>query len=64
MEKIQLGEDPTKFTPTLNKRTEILSKYLTDLEAKQKELDHMISLTKEKLAAYHELSKESYEAPK
>lgn len=62
MEKIQLGEDPTKFMPTLNKRTEILSKYLLDLEAKQQELNHMISLTKEKLASYHELSKGSYEA--
>ncbi|UED79230.1 MerR family transcriptional regulator [Lysinibacillus sp. CD3-6] len=63
MEKIQLGADPTKFTPTLNKRTEILSKYLLDLEAKQQELSHMITLTKEKLAGYHELSKGSYEAP-
>ncbi|GEL05230.1 MerR family transcriptional regulator [Rummeliibacillus stabekisii] len=61
MEKIQLGEDPTKYTQTLNKRTEILSKYLMDLEAKQQELEHMISLTKEKLSGYFELSKESNE---
>lgn len=58
MEKIELGEDPTKYTQTLDKRTEILSKYLMDLEAKQQELDHMITLTKEKLAGYFELSKE------
>lgn len=63
MEKIQLGEDPTKYTQTLNKRTEILSKYLMDLEAKQQELEHMISLTKEKLSGYFELSKESNEVP-
>jgi len=63
MEKIQLGEDPTKYTQTLNKRTEILSKYLMDLEAKQQELEHMISLTKEKLAGYFELSKERNEIP-
>jgi len=64
MEKVQLGEDPAKFTPTLNKRTKILTKYLLDLEAKQQELDQMISLTKEKLAVYLELSKGSYESPK
>lgn len=63
MEKIQLGEDPTKYTQTLNKRTEILSKYLIDLEAKQQELEHIISLTKEKLSGYFELSKESNEVP-
>lgn len=63
MEKIQLGDDPTKYTQTLNKRTEILSKYLMDLEAKQQELEHMISLTKEKLSGYFELSKESNEVP-
>ncbi|UQW96798.1 MerR family transcriptional regulator [Rummeliibacillus sp. G93] len=63
MEKIELGEDPTKYTQTLNKRTEILSKYLMDLEAKQQELEHMISLTKEKLSGYFELSKERNEIP-
>ncbi|MFG3613304.1 MerR family transcriptional regulator [Rummeliibacillus stabekisii] len=63
MEKIELGEDPTKYTQTLDKRTEILSKYLMDLEAKQQELDHMITLTKEKLAGYFELSKERNEIP-
>ncbi len=62
MEKVQLGEDPANFTSTLNKRTEILSKYLMDLEAKQRELDDMILLTKEKLAGYLDLSKESSKA--
>lgn len=63
MDKIQQGEDPAKFTPTLNKRTEILSKYLFGLEAKRQELDHIFSLAKEKLAVYLELSKGSYEDP-
>lgn len=64
MDKIQQGEDPVKFTPTLNKRTEILSKYLVELEAKRQELEYIISLAKEKLAIYHELSKGSCENPK
>ncbi|MBD3921268.1 MerR family transcriptional regulator [Paenibacillus sp. PR3] len=61
MDRIQQGEDPDHFTPTLNKRTEILSKYLLDLEAKRQELDHMISLAQEKLNGYLELSKERCE---
>jgi len=56
MEKVELGEDPANFASTLTKRTEILSRYLIDLEAKQQELEQMISLTKEKLAGYLELS--------
>lgn len=63
MEKIQQGEDPTNFTPTLNKRTEILSKYLLDMEAKRQELDHIISIAKEKLDVYLELTKGSNEEP-
>lgn len=59
MEKIQQGEDPAGLTPSLNKRVEILSKHLTELEAKRRELENIISLTKEKLAMYRELSAKS-----
>ncbi len=58
MEKIKQGEDPAHFTPTLSKRTEILSKYLAELEAKRKELDRIIEMTQEKLAGYHALSQD------
>ncbi len=58
MEKIKQGEDPAHFTPTLSKRTEILSKYLAELEAKRQELDGIIAMTRAKLAGYHELSQE------
>lgn len=58
MEKIKQGENPADFTPTLSKRTEILSKYLAELEAKRQELDGIIAMTREKLAGYHELAQE------
>jgi len=59
MEKIQQGEDLANLTPSLNKRTEILSKHLAALEAKRQELDDIISFTRDKLAMYHELSRET-----
>ncbi|WP_411348575.1 MerR family transcriptional regulator [Paenibacillus sp. WLX2291] len=58
MEKIKQGEDPAHFIPTLSKRTEILSKYLEELEAKRQELDGIIAMTREKLAGYHELAQD------
>jgi len=59
MEKIQQGEDITKLTPSLNKRTAILTKHLAELEAKRRELDGIIALTKEKLAVYDEMAQEA-----
>lgn len=61
LDKIQRGEDLANFTPTLHKRIEILEKNLVVLEAKRQELEYMISLTKEKLALYQELTKEDME---
>ncbi|OGX68253.1 MAG: transcriptional regulator [Paenibacillus sp. RIFOXYA1_FULL_44_5] len=58
MEKIQQGEDIAQINPSLNKRIEILSKHLAELEAKRQELGCIISLTKEKLDMYQELAKE------
>ncbi|WP_025719489.1 MerR family transcriptional regulator [Paenibacillus sp. 1-18] len=58
LDKIQHGEDLVNFTPTLHKRIEILEKHLVELEAKRQELEYIISLTKEKLALYQELTKE------
>lgn len=57
MEKIQQGEDLAKLSPSLNKRTEILTKHLAELEAKKKELETIMDLTREKLAMYDALAK-------
>ncbi|OXM83315.1 MerR family transcriptional regulator [Paenibacillus rigui] len=57
MEKIQQGEDLAKLSPSLNKRTEILTKHLAELEAKKKELETIMALTREKLAMYDALAK-------
>lgn len=56
MEEIQKGGDLSRLTPSLNKRTAILTKHLTELEAKRRELDRIIALTKEKIAQYDELA--------
>lgn len=58
MDKIEQGEDLSNYTPTLERRIEILEKHLIGLEAKRQEIDDIISLTKEKLALYQELTKE------
>jgi MerR family transcriptional regulator, repressor of the yfmOP operon len=58
LDKIQQEGDLANFTPTLHKRIEILEKHLVELEAKRQELEYIISLTKEKLALYQELTKE------
>lgn len=59
LDKIQRGEDLANFTPTLHKRMEILEKHLVVMEAKKQELEYIISLTKEKLTLYQELTKEA-----
>ncbi|GAA4707989.1 MerR family transcriptional regulator [Brevibacillus fulvus] len=56
LEKIEQGEDISKLTPSLKRRTDILTKHLQELEKKREELDNIIFLTKEKLVMYDELS--------
>jgi MerR family transcriptional regulator, repressor of the yfmOP operon len=58
MDKIQQGENLSNYTPTLNKRIEILEKHLMELNARRQEIDCSISLAEEKLALYQELTKE------
>lgn len=58
MDKIQQGENPSDYNPTLKKRIEILEKHLMGLESRRQEIDYMISLAEEKLTLYQELTKE------
>ncbi|AIQ33124.1 MULTISPECIES: MerR family transcriptional regulator [Paenibacillus] len=58
MDKIQQGENPSNYNPTLKKRIEILEKHLMGLESRRQEIDYMISLAEEKLTLYQELTKE------
>ncbi|WP_367272645.1 MerR family transcriptional regulator [Paenibacillus tritici] len=58
MDKIQQGENPSNYNPTLKKRIEILEKHLMGLESRRQEIDDMISLAVEKLTLYQELTKE------
>ncbi|AIQ44405.1 MerR family transcriptional regulator [Paenibacillus sp. FSL R7-0297] len=58
MDKIQQGENPSNYNPTLKKRIEILEKHLMGLESRRQEIDYMISLAAEKLTLYQELTKE------
>jgi len=41
--------------PTIENRIAILSKHLVEMEEQRKELDQIISLTKEKLSVYREI---------
>lgn len=58
LDKIQQGEDLANFTPTLHKRIEILEKHLVELEVKRQKLENIISLAKEKISLYQELTNE------
>ncbi|MEK3761270.1 MerR family transcriptional regulator [Paenibacillus sp. FSL P4-0338] len=58
MDKIQQGEKPSTYSPTLKKRIEILEQHLMELESKRQEIDYMISLAAEKLTLYQGLTKE------
>ncbi|WP_340457160.1 MerR family transcriptional regulator [Paenibacillus graminis] len=58
MDKIQQGENPSNYNPTLKKRIEILEKHLMALESRRQEINYMISLAEEKLTLYQELTKE------
>lgn len=58
MDKIQQGENPSNYSPTLKKRIEILEQHLMELESKRQEIDYMISLAAEKLTLYQGLTKE------
>ncbi|WP_068621528.1 MerR family transcriptional regulator [Paenibacillus tuaregi] len=58
VDKIQQGEDLSNYTPTLERRIEILEMHLMELESRRQEIDDTISLTEEKLALYRELTKD------
>lgn len=50
LEKINEGKD---VHPSIEKRIEILTKHLELMETQRKELERIISFTKEKLSIYH-----------
>jgi DNA-binding transcriptional MerR regulator len=52
LEKINEGKD---VHPSLEKRVEILTKHLGEMEMQRQELEKIISLTKEKLSIYHSI---------
>ncbi|WP_423801933.1 MerR family transcriptional regulator [Neobacillus sp. SAB-20_R2A] len=58
MEKINTDINPLELNPSLNNRIEILTRHLMKMEMKKKELDEVISATKEKLDIYYSLLKE------
>lgn len=58
MEKIHLDVPIKELTPSLNRRIEILTKHLENMEAKKKELEEVIAATKSKLDSYHSMLSE------
>jgi MerR family transcriptional regulator, aldehyde-responsive regulator len=58
LEKINSDVNSSQHTPSINKRIEILTKHLEKMEIKKKELEEVISTTKEKLDTYYSILKE------
>lgn len=50
-------EDENELAPSIERRIDILNKHLENMEQQRRELDSIISLTKEKLSVYHGLLK-------
>lgn len=58
LERIHSDMEASKLTPSINKRIEILNKHYKKMETKKKELDEVISATREKLDTYYSILKE------
>jgi len=58
LEKINSDVESSQLTPSINKRIEILTKHLEKMEIKKKELEEVISTTKEKLDTYYSILEE------
>ena len=58
LEKINLDIETSQLTPSINKRIEILTKHLEQMEIKKQELEEVISATRSKLDTYYSISKE------
>jgi len=61
LEKINSNEQPSKLTPSINKRIEILSKHLEKMEIKKRELEEVISTARNKLDIYYSILKKEVE---
>ncbi|MGA9227469.1 MAG: MerR family transcriptional regulator [Mesobacillus sp.] len=55
LEKINSDVKSSQLTPSINKRIEILTKHLTKMEIKKKELDEVISTARGKLDTYYSI---------
>lgn len=55
LEKIHSDIETSQFTPSINRRIEILTKHLEKMEIKKNELDEIISTTKLKLDTYYSI---------
>ncbi|WP_445506460.1 MerR family transcriptional regulator [Niallia sp. 03190] len=56
VEKIEQNIEASQLKPSIHKRIEILLKHLEKMEKKKKELDGVISTTKEKIDYYYSIS--------
>lgn len=61
LEKIKLDVEPSRLTPSINRRIEILTKHLEQMEIKKKELEAVILTTKVKLDTYSSIMREKEE---
>jgi DNA-binding transcriptional MerR regulator len=58
LERIHSDMEASELTPSINKRIKILKKHYKKMETKKKELDEVISATREKLDTYYSILKE------
>lgn len=61
LERIHSDIETSQLTPSINRRIEILTKHLENMEIKKKELDEIISTTKLKLNTYYSILKRDEE---
>ncbi len=54
-DKIDSNSELTQFTPTINKRIEILNKHLEKMEIKKRELEAVMATTRLKLDTYYSM---------
>ncbi len=60
-DKIDSNSELTQFTPTINKRIEILNKHLEKMEIKKRELEAVMATTRLKLDTYYSMLNEEAE---